>query len=102
MVVTLTELKEQLQINDDVDYNDEDNYLLAILEVAEDSVFAYIQQTEEEVTSANDGKLPSPIKHAVKLMAAQLYISREPVTFGVTGVEVPLSYKYLLCPYLKY
>lgn len=100
-IITLDEFKEQIQLNDDADYDSEDNYLTSLIEVSEEAVLSHLQRTYDELISVY-GVMPFAIKHAVKLMAAHLYNSREPVTFGVTGAKVPLSFEYLLIPYLKF
>lgn len=101
MIITLDEFKEQIQLSDDVDYNEEDNYLTSLIDVSEEAVFEHLQRTPDDLL-ASYGVIPSSVKHAIKLMASHLYNSREPVTYGVTGAKVPLSYEYLLAPFLKF
>lgn len=43
--------------------------------------------------------VPAPIRHAILLLAAHLYQAREPVVFGETPIEVPLSIERLVGRY---
>lgn len=43
--------------------------------------------------------VPSPIKHALKLIAAHWYEQREPVAFGITATQVPMTVDALIAPY---
>jgi len=40
--------------------------------------------------------VPARTRHAVKLLAAHLYQTREPVVIGAAGAEVPMGIRYLL------
>ena len=100
MILTIDELKKQIQMYDE-SYTSEDAYLTEILDVAESAVENELQRTFSDVQD-NYGYIPKPIRHAILLLAAHLYSSREAVTFGVACNKVKLSYEYLLSPYMLY
>jgi uncharacterized phiE125 gp8 family phage protein len=43
--------------------------------------------------------VPAPVKHAIKMLAAHWFESREPVVVGTIVAEVPMTVKSLLGPY---
>lgn len=45
------------------------------------------------------GTIPLGLKQAILLLIGHFYMLREPVTVGVSSVEVPLGYKMLIAPY---
>lgn len=96
MHVTLEEAKRHLQI--DLDFEGDDLYIESLIEVAEAGVADHLKY------DSLDGVfpiLPLPIKHAILLMVGNLYSNREPAAFA-QSYRVPLSYEYLLGPYIKY
>ena len=91
--VTLEQAKDHLRI----DFNDDDFYITDLIAVSEIAV-------ENEIGTSlslnlTGGKLAKPLYQCVLLMVGNLYAIREPVMVGVSVVEVPLTYKYLLMPY---
>lgn len=99
MYITLEEIKKHLQI--DVDYVDDDSYLLSLVEVAEQSVSQHINR-DLGGYKRYKGDIPAPIKHAILLMCAHLYSNREIAMTGVSTAKIPLSFEYLLSPYINY
>ena len=57
MYITLQEAKKHLQI--DADFTDDDNYIITLIQVAEDSVSQHLDIALRELLT--DGKLPSAI-----------------------------------------
>lgn len=98
MHVTLEEAKRHLQI--DESYTGEDIYIQSIVEASEVAVADHLKcdSLDEAFPS---GVIPLPVKHAILLMAGNLYANREPVAFA-QSYRVPLSYEYLLGSYIKY
>lgn len=116
MHVTLEEAKRHLQI--DRDYEGDDLYIVSLIETAEavvadhlkydslDIAFPVLAPTGEEMKDYPDlinalSVFPLPVKHAILLMVGNLYANREPVAFA-QSYRVPLSYEYLLAPYVNY
>lgn len=101
MYVTVEELKKQLN----VDYSDDDEYMSRLLDVAEAAVQNDIRRPLSELEDmAQDvwGRtIPAPLRHAILLIATNLYSNREPVAFA-TPQPVPYTLQYLLQPYIKY
>lgn len=97
MYITLKEAKKHLQI--DEDFTDDDAYIIALLQVAEDSVAQHLDIALRELIT--DGELPAAVKHSILLMVGNLYATREPVAYtGVT--KVPYTLDYLLGLYKHY
>lgn len=97
MYVTIKQAKKHLQIDDD--YKDDDEYLIMLIQVAEDSV-----EQSLCIPLANllkDGLLPKAVFHSILLMIGNLYSNREPVSF-TSVVKVPYTLEYLLSLYKHY
>ena len=97
MYITLQEAKKHLQI--DADFTDDDNYIITLIQVAEDSVSQHLDIALRELLT--DGKLPSAIQHSILLMVGNLYANREPVAY-TSVVKVPYTLDYLLGLYKHY
>ncbi len=89
--ITLIEAKKHLN----VDYSEDDSYISDLINVA---FYAVQNHTGRDYTTE---VIPLPVKHAALLLVGNLYANREPVSFG-QAYKVPLSYEYLLSPYIKY
>lgn len=59
-----------------------------------DEMLSNIQEYRNEV-----GKTPEPLDHAVKLIVANLYENREPVSYG-KATNVAFTLGFLLSPYI--
>ena len=93
--VTLADLKQHLR----VEYTADDSYLTTLIDVAEAAIGNELGKPLAEFVT--DGTLPTPLQHAIKLLAGDLYNNRESVAFA-TPHEVPRTLGYLLAPYKKY
>lgn len=87
-------------LNIDLDYCDEDEYLVQLAEVAIVAVENHIDRPIETVLDI-EGNLPEPLKFACLLIIGTWYANRESVTYGVAN-KIPHSYEYLLNPYINY
>ena len=99
MYITVEQLKKQVN----VDFSDDDSYMSDLIEVAQTAVENDIQRplSELETTRANGTTIPAPLKHAILLLAANLYSNREPVAFSAPQ-PVPYTLRYLIQPYILY
>lgn len=97
MYITLKEGKKHLQI--DEDFTDDDNYIISLIQVAEDAVAQHLDTALIELIK--DGELPSAVKHSILLMVGNLYATREPVAY-TSAVKVPYTLDYLLGLYKHY
>lgn len=95
--ITLEQAKKHLLI--DESFTADDQYILDLITVAEDSVSKHLDIALEELEVG--GKLPPAIIHAMLLMVGNLYANREPVAFG-TIAKIPYSYEYLVGLYKHY
>lgn len=83
-----------------VDFDDDDDYLVYLLESAEERVIKDTNRTVEELSSMNGGNFPSSLKQAIMLLAAHWYNQREAVS-SVQMAAVPYSLGYLINPWKK-
>jgi len=83
----LSTLKSQLNI--DVDFLGDDEYLAELEGAALDAIENHLARPLSEVLTA--GKLPSAISHAARLLIGHWYANRESVGFAQAH-EIPLSY----------
>ena len=97
MYVTLIQAKKHLQI--DEDYKDDDEYLIYLIQVAEDAVAQYLNIPIASLLE--DGYLPASIVHSILLMISNLYANREPVAYA-TPVKIPYNLEFLLGFYKHY
>lgn len=96
-VVSLALFKKHVRADD---FADDDVYLEHLIETAEVSVINATNRTEQELTAGNGGKFPTPLQHAIMMLAAHWYNQRESVS-GVQMYEVPDSLQALVKPYRK-
>ena len=91
MYISLEKCKKHLNI--DKDFTEDDNYIMSLIEVAEEIVQRHIGYRFEDILV--DGQLPMALQHAMLLLIGQFYANREAVTFG-SASELPLAYNYIL------
>lgn len=94
--VTLEALKQHLR----VEYTADDTYLTTLIGVAEVAIGNELGKPLADFVDDNNA-LPTPLVHAIKLLAGDLYNNRESVAFA-TPHEVPRTLDYLLQPYKVY
>lgn len=89
------------QINLDEDFRDDDEYLVDLINVAEQMVENHIDDKLEEIAKANGNCLPRPLIQAMLLFIGNLYANRESIAFASSS-EIPLSYNYILDGFKNY
>lgn len=97
MYTTLETAKKHLQV--DSDFTDDDAYILALIQVAEDAVAQHLDIPLKDLIA--DGELPSAVKHSILLLVGNLYANREPVAYN-SATKVPYTLDYLLGLYKHY
>lgn len=97
MYITLSEAKKHLQI--DSSFTDDDAYITALIEVAEDSVAQHLDIALESLVVG--GKLPPTIEQSILLMVGNLYANREPVSYSSVS-KIPYTFEYLVGLYKHY
>lgn len=80
-----------------VDYEDDDDYLFMLFEVAKGIVQQHLHWKE----MPDYKELPKPVQHAILLMIGHLYKNRE-ITTTTSQADVPLGFEYLLSPFITY
>lgn len=96
--LSLDLLKKQMNV--DSEFNDDNEYIEWLGDVAEAVVQVDLCCPLEAFEDEN-GKIPAPICHAMMLYAADLYANREVNSF-VNVMATPFSYQYLLDLYRCY
>lgn len=97
MYITLCEAKKHLLI--DNSFNQDDEYILALIDVAEDAVAININMQLDSITVG--GELPPAVKAAILLLVGNLYANREPVAYTSVN-KVPYTFDYLISLYKNY
>ena len=89
--------KHHLQI--DEDYNDDDEYLVLLIQAAEDAVSKHLDIPLKNLIQ--NGVLPASIIQAILLLIGNFYANREPISYS-TVVKIPYTVDYLLSLYKHY
>lgn len=97
-VVTLEELKAQMN----VDYDDEinDAYIARLGRAATSSIINRTRRTREELTVLGGGTFPEELRLAIVQLAAHWYRVRESVS-GTSQAAVPFTLDFLVKPYTR-
>ena len=97
MYVTLCEAKKHLLV--DNSFKDDDEYILALIDVAGDAVAINLNVQLASITVG--GELPPAVKAAILLLVGNLYANREPVAYTSIN-KVPYTFDYLISLYKNY
>lgn len=97
MYVTLCEAKKHLLV--DNSFKDDDEYILALIDIAEDAVSVNLCLQLDSITVG--GELPPAVKAAILLLVGNLYANREPVAYTSVN-KVPYTFDYLISLYKNY
>lgn len=97
--IQLYQVKRQLNIDDD--FKDDDEYLVDLINVAEQMVETHVDDKLDEIAKANNYCLPKPLIQAMLLFIGNLYANRESIAFASSN-EIPLSYSYILDGFKNY
>lgn len=90
--ITLTQIKKQLNIEDD--YTDDDVYLTDLISVATDAIQRTINAKIDDIAANNAGEIPSALLHAILLLASNYYQNRE-IVANIKVTELPYNFRYL-------
>lgn len=82
------------------DFTCDDEYLLHVLEAAEDYVVGMTGYTKDELSVIPDEEFPMPLKHAIMMRGASMYAYREDVDSSNLA-PLPNSLSALVKPYCK-
>lgn len=98
MYIPLDVAKKHLNIEED--FHDDDEYIVSLVDAAEQAVRVHVNDDYEVLAEKNGGCLPTPILQATLLMVGNLYQNREIV--GSKTVALPFNYQYLIDLYRNY
>lgn len=93
--LTLEQIKHQCVI--DSYYTGDDEYLEALGDTCEEIVERQVNQSLDDIIAENDGKLPMPLVHAMKMLVEYLYSNR-----GGEDVQIPEAFYYMCHLYRSY
>jgi hypothetical protein len=93
--LTLSMIKQQLVI--DNDFTDDDEYLEALGDTAEELVEQQINKALAEVLAENNDTMPAPLIHAMKMIVEYFYDNR-----GSAENEIPSAFYYMCSLYRCY
>lgn len=91
MYITVEQVKKHLNI--DLSFDDDNEYIESLIEVAEDAVQKNTNIALDE--QEEGGELPPSTIHSILLLIGNLYNNREATTYSQV-TEVPYAYKYLI------
>lgn len=104
MYITLDLAKKHLNL--EPDFIEDDEYIIMLIEAAEQAVEVHVNDKLEEIAEKNGGCVPAPLFQAMLLMIGNLYQNREIVgnksIAGNKNIELPFNYKYLIDLYINY
>ena len=98
MYIDLDYAKKHLNI--EPDFTEDDEYILGLIDVAEQAVRVHVNEDFDTLAENNGGCLPSPLSQAMLLMIGNMYQNREPL--GTKNAELPYNYRYLIDLYRNY
>ena len=87
-------------LNIEPDFYDDDQYLLGLIEVAEQTVKVHVNEDMDKLAEENGGCLPAPLFQAMLLQIGNLYQNREII--GTKSQALPFNYQYLIDLYKNY
>ena len=94
LFTNLYDAKTHLKIEDD--YNDDDIYIVQLLNVSETAIMNYLN---DSLSGYTESTLPTPIKQAIYFLIANFYLNRQMVSFASQAIEIPYTFNFLLNNY---
>jgi uncharacterized phage protein (predicted DNA packaging) len=98
MYLTLDYVKHHLNLESS--FTEDDEYILALIDVAEQAVKVHVNEELETIAEKNGGCIPTPLFSAMLLQIGNLYQNREIV--GAKTTALPFGYQYLIDLYRNY
>lgn len=98
MYIDLDLAKKHLNLESS--FTEDDEYILGLIDVAENAVATHANENLETLAEKNGGCIPTPILQAALLMIGNLYQNREVV--GAKAQRLPFNYQYLIDLYRNY
>ena len=98
MYLDLDVVKKHLNLESS--YTEDDEYILVLMDVAEQAVKVHVNESLETIAEKNGGCIPTPLFQAMLLQIGSLYQNREIV--GSKTTALPFGYQYLIDLYRNY
>ena len=98
MYLDLDTVKKHLNLESS--YTEDDEYILLLIDAAEQAVRVHVNEDLETIAEKNGGCIPTPIFQAMLLLIGNLYQNREIV--GAKTTALPFGYQYLIDLYRNY
>ena len=92
MYISLDLAKKHLNI--DPELTEDDEYILGLIDAAEQAVRVHVNEDFEILAEKNGGCIPAPILQAILLQIGAMYQNREIV--GHKTEQLPYGYEYLV------
>lgn len=92
MIIPLDIAKKHLNI--DSAFTEDDEYILQLIDAAEQAVRVHVNEDFETLAENNGGCLPAPLIQAALLQIGAMYQNREIV--GNKTEQLPYAYEYLI------
>lgn len=98
MYLDLNAVKKHLNLESS--FTEDDEYILLLIDVAEQTVRVHVNEDLEIIAERNSGCIPTPLFQAMLLQIGNLYQNREIV--GSKTTALPFGYQYLIDLYRNY
>ena len=98
MYLDLDLVKKHLNLESS--YTEDDQYLLMLIDAAEQAVKVHVNEDLETIAERGGGCIPTPLFQAMLLQIGNLYQNREIV--GSKTTALPFGYEYLISLYRNY
>jgi hypothetical protein len=98
MYIPLDLAKKHLNLESS--YTEDDEYILMLIDAAEQAVRVHVNEDLESIAEKNGGCIPTPLFQAMLLQLGNLYQNREIV--GTKTTALPFAYQYLIDLYRNY
>ncbi len=92
----IRDIKKHLNI----DFDDDDAYLLTLLKAAEQAISSYVNRPMTDFQDA-EGDMEPAVLHAVRLLAGTWYANRESVSYGSPS-DIPYTLGFILTPLKRF
>lgn len=92
MYILLENAKQHLCV--DKDFHEDDDYILHLIQVAEDAIEKRIDQKLQDIVDPKTGYLPKSVIQSILLLVGQFYKEREATT-NLSSNEIPIGLNWL-------
>lgn len=94
MFIPLDLAKKHLNLEQD--FHEDDEYILGLIQVAEQAVRVHVNDDFDTIAEKNGGCFPMPLVQAALLFIGNMYQNREVIANLKNAATLPLNYEYLI------